>query len=142
MNPYVKSIAISIFVAVVISLTLTSYWWLNAVILLLLQFAVSWFASPVQIVVEPDQDQLNQIIADVSTTDVTCPCGKSFEAPLYLNHDNDFKCPHCHNAFRVELVPTPVLLTETVNTSASFELFQQLGGAYMVQQEQEQNYTE
>jgi hypothetical protein len=53
---------------------------------------------------------------------VVCPCGKNaFDAPVFLNYDNNFACEVCRSKFKVNLTPDTVVQTESVNIANIYD---------------------
>jgi len=61
-------------------------------------------------------------LIDIQTMSVVCPCGKNaFDAPVFLNYDNNFACEVCRSKFKVNLTPDTVVQTESVNIANIYD---------------------
>lgn len=73
------------------------------------------------------QQEIEEILSYSDTTFV-CPCGNhTFSEKLFINIDNTFKCEKCKSLVRADVKVEPILLTETVSESKTYEALKNVG---------------
>jgi len=74
-----------------------------------------------QEIIDVYQEELDSLLG-MSTITVECPCGKNkFDANVFTAVENIFECDVCGSKFKSDVIITPTLLTEPINTNTSFD---------------------
>ena len=119
------SLSITILISLGVGFTLSNIFdfWQGVVGATVVQFIVFYLVAERKnnTVVQNTYNAINNEIIDLQTVPVSCPCGKNtFEATIFFNVDNTFKCEKCNSRFKVETDYNSILVTDPLNVENAF----------------------